>query len=836
MSRCASESRVDWVFSCLRLLVRGAQINVLCRFLCGALFVQSALGQPAPDTRVRIESNREMSIAQYAVDAHDVKIDGKIDEAIWQELPVYDEFAIIEPDTLKPSRTPTLIRLFTTKRGLYVSADMHQPQETLIARLSGRDNGQLNRDSINLTLDTSGSGRYGFWFGVGLGNSLSDGTVLPERKFSNEWDGPWRGASSVTDQGWSAELFIPWGTIAMPVATEGRTMGFYMSRKVAYLDERWAWPALPRTQAKFMSKLQVVKLEDVQPRQQYNLYPFTSITRDEVDGETRYQFGADLFWRPSPNLQVNATINPDFGGVESDRVDVNLTATETFFPEKRLFFQEGQQIFVASPRAQINRGGVGQGGDPYTLVNTRRIGGQARAPAIPAGLDVSDRELLQPADLIGALKVSGQSGRIRYGLLGAFEKDTTFDATGLGPGGVLGDENLRVSGSDYGIARALYEDNAGGAYRALGVLSTAVLHEEGNALAQAVDWHYLTPNGVLSFDGQAFTSDIDGVGRGWGGFWDFEYTPRQGSRYRLGVEHTDRLVDLNDLGFLSRNDRSRVRASHVRTSSNSRIGRNNQFDVRGFVDKNSADEFLGAGLFVSDRLTLNNLSSVTVRLGHFTPGFDDINSFGNGSYRIDARSDAAIEYATNNSARLSYRVGAGFREENLGGDSFNGNIALSWRPIDRMNIEASVRYTKRDGWLLHQEERNFTTFAADILQPRIALEYFFTARQQFSFNAQWIGIKAREQDFFLVPDAPGALIPTNRPAGPTDDFAITDLIIQARYRWEIAPLSDLFIVYTRIADISTRLDNDSFEDLLNRSLDEPQTNQIVMKLRYRFGS
>jgi len=783
-----------------------------------------------------IAQEQDIAIAQLAVDAHNVKIDGKIDEAIWAELPVFDEFAVIEPDTLKASRSPTLIRLFATSRGLYVSADMHQPTDTLISRLSGRDNGRLNRDSINLTLDTSGSGRYGFWFGLGLGNSLSDGTVLPERKFSNEWDGPWRGASAQTENGWSAELFIPWGTIAMPVATEERSMGFYISRKVAYLDERWAWPALPRTQAKFMSKLQVMKLHDVQPRQQYNLYPFTSATRDEIDGETRYQVGADLFWRPSPNLQVNATINPDFGGVESDNVDVNLTATETFFPEKRLFFQEGQQIFIASPRAQINRGGVGQGGDPYTLVNTRRIGGQAREPLNPDGLEISNRELLQPAELFGALKLSGQSGPIRYGVLGAFEKDTSFDATGLGPGGIPGEENLSVAGSNYGILRALYEDNAGGAYRALGVLSTAVLHEQGDALAQAVDWHYLTPNGVLSFDGQAFTSDIAGSRRGWGGFWDFEYTPRQGIRYRLGVEHTDRFVDLNDLGFLSRNDRSRVRASHIRTSSTPVIGRNNQFDVRGFVDKNSADEFLGAGVFVSNRLTLNNLSSITARAGHFTPGFDDLNSFGNGSYRIDARSDASVEYATNNSARLSYRIGAGFREENLGDDSYNANVAFSWRPIDRMNIEASLRYTKRNGWLLHQEDRNFTTFNADVLQPRVALEYFFTARQQFSLNLQWIGIKAREQDFFLIPDTPGALIPTNRPVGPTDDFAITDLILQARYRWEIAPLSDLFIVYTRISDISTRLENDSFNDLLNQSFDEPQTNQIVMKLRYRFGS
>ena len=70
---------------------------------------------------------------------------------------------------------------------------MRQPEETLIARLSSRDNREIKRDNINLTLDTSGEGRYGYWFGINLGDTQMDGTLLPERQFSNDWDGAWRG-------------------------------------------------------------------------------------------------------------------------------------------------------------------------------------------------------------------------------------------------------------------------------------------------------------------------------------------------------------------------------------------------------------------------------------------------------------------------------------------------------------------------------------------------------------------------------------------------------------------------------------------------------------------
>ncbi|MGB1189688.1 MAG: DUF5916 domain-containing protein, partial [Pseudomonadales bacterium] len=70
--------------------------------------------------------------------------------------------------------------------------------------------------------------------------------------------------------------------------------------------------------------------------QQFSVFPFAAITEDRIDAKTEYRVGADFFWRPSTNLQLTATINPDFGIAESDDVVINLSATETFFPEKRL--------------------------------------------------------------------------------------------------------------------------------------------------------------------------------------------------------------------------------------------------------------------------------------------------------------------------------------------------------------------------------------------------------------------------------------------------------------------------------------------------------------------
>jgi hypothetical protein len=440
------------------------------------------------------------------------RVDGRLDEPVWASLAVHGIFFVTNPDTLETPPYDTRVRIYYSTKGLHVGVEADQPPETLSPRLSGRDTWVLGRDWIHVSLDTSGTGRYGFFFELNLGDSLSDGTILPERQFSFDWDGPWRGATAETGSGWTAEFFIPWGTLSMPHAEGAREMGLYVSRGVGHQEESYAWPALPMTQPVFLSGMQRLEMGGVDPRQQYNFYPYASVTRDEVDGDTEFKAGADLFWRPSSNFQLNATLNPDFGAVESDDVVINLTATETFFPEKRLFFLEGQQIFNATPRADTRSFGIGNRGAPYTMINTRRIGGQPESPELPDGSEVLQRDEIQPVDLLGAAKVTGQIGGFRYGVLGAFEDEVSFRVTDAD-----GTERIqKQDGNDYGAARLLWEGNRGGRYRALGLLTTAVQKgiESGDVYATGIDWHYYTVNSKLKIDGQAITSDIDGIGRG----------------------------------------------------------------------------------------------------------------------------------------------------------------------------------------------------------------------------------------------------------------------------------------------------------------------------------
>ena len=759
----------------------------------------------------------------------DVRVDGHLDDSVWHELPAYDEFVVMVPDTLLKPEYATRVRAFYDERGLYFGVDMEQPVETLITRLSGRDRRDIQREQIGITLDTSGEGRYGYWFGVYLGDSVADGTVLPERKFSNEWDGPWRAATQQTESGWSAEFYIPWGTVSMPVVQGKRKLGLFMSRMVAYRDERYGWPTLPFTRPQFMSKMQGLEVEGIDPRQQYSIYPFAAVLDDRFDGVTRYRTGVDFLWRPSSGFQLSATVNPDFGAVESDDVIINLSATETFFPEKRLFFVEGQEIFVTSPRADTRSFGVGRGGAPTTLINTRRIGGKPLAPKLAPDYEISDRELDQPVELAAAVKVTGQSGRIRYGVMAAFEDDFKFDAE------LNGDPvHLEGESSDYGVARILYEDAPGGAYKALGYISTALLNDNRQAKTHGVDAHYLSAGGKFTFDGQLFLSDIEDEETGQGGFLDFEYNFRKGVKQRLGIEWADDHVDINDMGFLVRNSYRQIRTAHSRTNSDLSWARTNEFDLRGFMQKNSDDLLSGAAIFLSNRTTFQNLDQFTIHMSYSPESYDDLNSFGNGTYRIEEQSFLGLSYDSDGSQEFSYGLGLGVQEEHLGDDTLISRLSFSWRPNDRFALNLEVRHFNRKGWLLHQEDRNMTSFDAEQWTPIVSAEYFISARQQLKFSLQWIGIKAQEKDFYRVPNRAGDLIEVAKPPGPPDSFSLSQMALQLRYRWEIAPLSDIFVVYTRQVDEGSRLK--SFSETFSDGYDNPALNALIFKIRYRFGS
>ena len=129
-----------------------------------------------------------------------IELDGFVDEAVWERIPVVDGMRVIDPDTLAEAPYETHVRMFYTERGIYVSAVNFQPPDTLVARMTSRDT-RLDRDGFVVGLDTSGEGLYGYFLRLNLGDSMTDATLLPERQMNMQWDGSWSGFTQALEDG-----------------------------------------------------------------------------------------------------------------------------------------------------------------------------------------------------------------------------------------------------------------------------------------------------------------------------------------------------------------------------------------------------------------------------------------------------------------------------------------------------------------------------------------------------------------------------------------------------------------------------------------------------------
>ena len=756
----------------------------------------------------------------------EITIDGFIDEDVWKDLPVIDGMKVIDPDTLADTPYETHVRFFYTERGIYLSAMNFQPQETLMARMTSRDV-RLERDGFVVAIDASGEGLYGFYLRINLGNSLTDATILPERTFNFQWDGPWLARTQALENGWSAEYYIPWSMMPLPQVDDERKIGIYLERQVGHLQgEAWANPPLPGTVNQFLSAFEKYELKDIEPRRQLTYYPFASGIYDGVRDESTYKVGTEIFWRPTSNSLLSASLNPDFGNVESDDVVVNLTAFEVFFPERRVFFLEGQDVFNTSPRTS-GRGGPG---GPISLLNTRRIGGAAIYD-VPDDVNVMPTDLSQPSELLGAVKLTGQSGNWRYGTLLASETESQIAGT-LDDGTQV---TLNAVGRDFSIARLLYEDTSSGGRRAIGWMGTNLTHPTIDATAHAVDMHYFSADNRFVIDTQIMHSNVDGkTGNGFLG--DVAFRPRRGLQHGLRATYIDDTLDINELGFLTRNDQMNLDYNMFNIESD--VPGLRQRTTSLFISNqwNTDGEPVRLGLFLNRGYNTLNNNTYDVSLRYFPERIDDRLGRGTGDFKVEGRYGLNLGFRTNPADKLAFNFDLNLDQDELGPARTGASARFTWRPNDRFSSDLRLDYTDREALLVHKGSGSYTSFESHQWAPQLEMNYFLNAWQQLRFTLQWTALKAFEDRFWQVDSLNlDFLQPVAKSDDDSDNFTISRLTFQARYRWEIAPLSDLFVVYTRGSNLPTD-SFETFQDLLVQSWTDTIVDTLAIKLRYRFGS
>jgi len=329
-----------------------------------------------------------------------IRVDGRLDEDAWQQSAPITDFIQKEPVEGAQPTDDMDVRIAYDDDVLYVGARMFSKDGRIQAPLGRRDNVD-QAEHILISFDTFLDRRTAVVFGVTAAGVRIERYHASDNEdsFDAGFDPVWRAQTSVSGDHWTAELWIPFSQLRFNPQSD-QTWGLNLFRFRPTLNEEDYWILIPRTVRAWASRFgDVTGINGVVPPRRIEALPYvaggSTLTgarerNNPFDDGTNLQgrAGADIKMGLGPNLTLETAINPDFGQVEADPAEVNLTAFETRFPEKRPFFLEGAQLF-----------NIGHPNFYYS----RRIG---RTPIGPASGDYVDYP--SSTTILGAAKLTGR--------------------------------------------------------------------------------------------------------------------------------------------------------------------------------------------------------------------------------------------------------------------------------------------------------------------------------------------------------------------------------------------------------------------------------------------
>jgi hypothetical protein len=362
-----------------------------------------------PDDRERRKQARAVRVPDGSI-----RLDGRLDDAVWREAPPVTDFLQKEPQEGAPATEPIDVRFVFDEAGLYVGARMESRAPAAIQAPMGRRDSVAQAEYLQLSLDTHLDRRTAYTFGVSASGVRFDHYHPSDNEDDTDatFDPVWQARTHIDDRGWTAELWVPFSQLRF---NEQRDLvwGLNLRRWTPTLNEQAYWVVVGRTVEGWASRFGELRgLEGVRPPRRLELLPYVAGSSgvtgshdpadpfdDGFNGAGRV--GADVKMSVGPNLTLDATVHPDFGQVEADPAEVNLSVNETFFSERRPFFLEGSQLLA---------------GASDNFFYSRRIGAVPRGPADGDYVDYP-----AASTILGAAKLTGRlASGTSIGVLGAF--------------------------------------------------------------------------------------------------------------------------------------------------------------------------------------------------------------------------------------------------------------------------------------------------------------------------------------------------------------------------------------------------------------------------------
>ena len=804
----------------------------------------------------RVDNEAKVNYIQKTENAP--KIDGVLDDEIWQNLPAMTNFTAFEPEVGKKPSQKTEVKIAYDNSSIYVAAYMYDTNPENIQRQLGlRDSWgggnfamlDINADYFGIFLDTYHDKQNAFGFVVTASDVQNDArfTIFNQ---DNSWNAVWYSKARIVEDGWIVEMAIPYGALRFS-EKEVQNWGVGLIRQVRNLRERSMWSAFDPAENGFANQFGVLEgLEDIQPPLRLSVTPYVSTyyqrytdknnPDDNSSSGPTLRGGMDLKYGINESFTLDMVLIPDFGQVQSDDEVLNLSPFEVYYDENRPFFTEGTELFSKA-----------------NLFYSRRVGGR------PVGFYSAEDEVGEGETLVenmsevpmyNATKISGRTAK-QLGI--GFFNAVTGDAYAT-----IENENgdrRRVKTDNLTNYNIIVFDQALKNRSYFSFINTNVMRRGTgrDANVTGTDFRFANKKNTYAFSGVGSLSQV----------WDNDYDKKPSLGYKYNVElakvsgnlqygfwqnvESD-TYDPNDLGFLFNNNEF-SNGAFLRYNifkpfwifNNTFSGLNidyqrlykpnkfQQFNIRGYAGGTLAKNFLSFG-------TNFHIAPVEGN-DFFEPREEDRFSVTSQSFMLngwvssDYRKKIAID------ANAAYRINPLYKQR-----IYDWGISPRFRPNDKLFFIYDLYnlvFPKEVGYvhtIEHEDTDNEVIYGVrerNTVVNTLEARYLFNSRMAVNLRARHYWSKAVYKDFKLLKED-GYVTNTDYTGEHNRNF--NAFTLNLGYTWQFAPGSELSLVWKSDIFSSQNADSEDYLDIatnnyfynFSETFSAPQNNNFSLRLLY----
>jgi hypothetical protein len=791
------------------------------------------------------------------------RIDGDLDDAAWQSVPLATDFIQNFPNPGSPASVRTEAKIIYDDNAIYIAAYLYDDPALIRRQLTSRDGEQRqNVDYFSVFLDTYNDQQNGFQFLVTTANVQSDAKLGGNggggfgEYGDKTWDAVWQSSTSMKKDGWVVEMRIPYISLRF-TKKDVQTWGLQFLRFTRRNNETSFWNPVDPAVNGFLNQFgKYSGLQDIQPPLRLSLSPYVSTGMRFNPGSYRKKTeflrsgGMDVKWGLNQSFTLDATLIPDFGQVVSDNLVNNLTPFEIKFNENRPFFTEGTELFNKSGLFYSRRIGATPGG--YNRVEN--LYGQPGS-----GYEIIKNPSL--TRLYNAIKLSGRTeNKLGIGVFNAIAAPMHATLNNLNSKEDSTIQTEPLTNYNLFVLDQAFHGRSSITFTNANVIRNGTARD---ANTSALDWSLFNKKNTHSLTGTIRYSDILGNtayssfyfmnkdtvtinGRRYLKPYDgFNSKLKFGKvsghvRYFAGVNLESKTYDPNDLGYIQAPNELSYQGGisyNQYEPTKKFLLYNYNFNVyyNSLYDPNS---FSSVELTVNGSWIFKNFWDVQLVIGAQPTGQVDFFELQSTDYKLKrpAFYYSTISGSTDSRKKLFVSYEAGYEHSEVKySPYFTLSTGIRYRFNDHFTLSFDVNRQHDDlqignAYIPNQKIIGYRHYTD--LTSVVSGVYNFNSQMNITLRSRHYWSKVNYLSFYTV-DADGKPVPTSFYAGNDQNYNIFNL--DAFYTWDFRPGSRIVIGWKNWLGDPTSIDGVKYNNYfrnLGHSFDLSHGNELTLRMIY----